>query len=266
MNKNVTYTDGKLNVYTLHSALNCQRSIDEKHVKEIYDIWNDGSVEPIRISQRNGENRIVDGQHTVKAWIKRIENGLCDDVMIKCIIAHNMNNDDENEWFAIEAKKSKGQSCKSVYEARVLSKNDNSINSLITDLQESNLFIKVFVPSGNNVIEAIDTVEKIHNNMNKDEFIKCFIILQKTWCGDIESLRASFIKGMVKFYNTYNYAFDDKRFIMALSKISAKTIKDEADSDKITKDIGIKYARILNMYYNKRLGKGRQLKISKLED
>lgn len=266
MNKNITFKREKLNVYTLHSALSCQRDIDEKHAKTIEETWCDGCVELIKVSVRNGENRIIGGQHTVKEWIRRIELGQCNTPMIECNVARGMEDEDEFEWFMLDAKEHKPQSAKDVYEARVSMKTDESINSLISDLSKCNLFIKVYMPSGNNVIEAIDTIEKIHNAMEHTDFINCFSLLQQTWSGDIESLRASFIKGMVKFYVSFNSSIDNNRFKTSLVKYTPKSIKIDADADKLNKDVGIKYARVMTTYYNKGLSKNRQLKIGRLED
>jgi hypothetical protein len=105
--------------------------------------------------------------------------------MIECVVARGMNRSDEHEWFEMLEESKKEQKNKTMYENKVSGAIDPNMNSLIKDLESCGLFLKIFIPNGNNVISAVDTMYKLYNGTNKTkamnniDFITCFSMLQK---------------------------------------------------------------------------------------
>ena len=86
----ITLKTKPINVYKLHSCLDCQRIINDPRVQRIYDDWIDGYYVRPLVNYVNGEYRLIGGQHTVAAFIKRIENGLEETTTIDCRVSENL--------------------------------------------------------------------------------------------------------------------------------------------------------------------------------
>lgn len=252
-----------ISVDLLHSRLDYQRDIKFDRIKEIATNWDWGLFNPPCVSFRDGMYNIIDGQNTVAAAKMRFGSGK----EIPCKLKTKLKNEaEESKWFVDEIKKGIKQSLETIYNARLLSKIDNSLNNLVNDLNKVGFILKINIPNGKNVISALVTIENIHNNMSSEDFITCFKILKDTWNGDNKSLEASFMNGVVKFYKTFSTDeyFDSKRFIKALSRIEARNIKFEVNRDSSDDKVFVKYAKIMCKHYNK--GIGNKLKVSKLDD
>lgn len=250
----------KINVVLLHSGLAYQRKVtDMKRVKDIATNWDKKLFQNPCVSLREGMYNVIDGQHTIAAYKMRFG----EKSEIVCKVAYGLTQEEESEWFYDETKKGRKQSLNTIYNARLQAKDDKLI-SIIEDLKQTGLMLQINVPSGKCVIKALKRIEEIHDEMNNIDFIACFKLLHDTWNGDTDSLKEAFIKGIVKFYNTYKGEFDTNRFITALANSSPKNIKSEADNDMYAKDKAISYARIMAEKYNYKLRKIPTLNVGKL--
>ncbi len=95
----ITLKTKPINVYKLHSCLDCQRIINDPRVQRIYDDWIDGYYVRPLVNYVNGEYRLIGGQHTVAAFIKRIENGLEETTTIECRVSENLSEAQESALF-----------------------------------------------------------------------------------------------------------------------------------------------------------------------
>ena len=245
----------------LRSNLKYQRDIDYDFVKRIATNWDWGKFDVPCVSFRDGMYNIIEGQHTVAA--AKMKFGLSRE--IPCKVKFDLTEVDESLWFYEETKKKTKQSLSAIYNARLLG-NDQDLISLVDDLKITGLKLKIGITAGRDVITPISTVEKIYSEMNNIEFISCLKLLKDTWDGNKDSLSAAFIKGMIKFYQTYSSEFDAERFINVLSKVDPKDIKHETKSDVFNNDTPIKYGKVFCKYYNKGMDRSKKLKIGKLDD
>jgi hypothetical protein len=249
-----------VDINLLHSGLKYQRKLDEKFIRDTLKKFDKNEVNAPLVSLRDGKYNVVDGQHTIaickeKGWNR-----------IRCEIRKNLTEEEESQWFNVTNTKHRPQSKSSILNSRYFG-NDEELNKLIKALASVGYKLKtVDITDSDGVIDASVTIESIYNEMKQDDFVNCLTLHQGVWNGEKESLKASFLKGMFKFHNTYKTNIDEKRFVKALSKCTAEKIKVEAETDKFTKDIAVKYARVLVAYYNKGIQKDKQLKISLLED
>ena len=251
----------EIKIDLLHSNLKYQREIDYDRVKYIATNWDLKYFDSPCISFRDGMYNVIEGQHTVAAAKMKFGGNK----EIQCKVTFGLTEKEESKWFHGETNKKKKQSLETIYIARLLA-GDEKLLKLIDDLKVTGLLLKINIPKGNCVIDAIKTVETIHEQLNNVDFISCFKLLKETWNGINESLHASFIKGIVKFYQTFKSEIDDIRFYKSLSKIKPDKIKTETESDVYIDDVAIKYAKVFCRYYNKGISAKNKLKISKLED
>lgn len=250
----------------LHSGLTYQRPIDNSFIEDKVKNFNKNEVDPPCVSYRNGKYNVVDGQHTIVicktvGWKK-----------IKCEVREGLSVEEENDWFVITNTKHRAQSKNRILNGRYFSGVDNNLNTLIKCLSSVGYKLRTAdIDNKSGVINASETIENIFSDMKEESFIRFIALHQAIWNGEDFSLQASFLKGFAKFYTTYVEVFDEKRCITVFSKANKKRkspsdIRKEADDDKYTKDIGIRYARIFVNYYNSSLAKCNKLKMSKLED
>lgn len=251
-----------VSVVLLHSGLVYQRKVtDMKRVKYIAEHWDKKLFNNPCVSFRNGMYNVIDGQHTIAAYKMRFG----ENAEIVCKVASNLSAEEESKWFYELEKNRVAQKSNTIYNSRLLAK-DSTLLSLISDLNQAGLVMKINTSKRNGVINALKTIEDIHNNMNSIDFIACFTLLHDTWDGEQNSLKEPFLKSIVKFYNTYKGEFDSDRFKKSLSKINPKDIKAKADTDVYMKDVAIRYARVFVECYNYNLKKLPKLKITKLEE
>lgn len=255
-----------VDIELLHSGLAYQRPIDNSFVEDKVKNFNENDVDPPKVSYRDGKYNVVDGQHTIT---------ICKSVgwkKIRCEIREGLTVAEENEWFVITNTKHRPQSKNRILNGRYYSGSDEKLNTLITCL--SAVGYKLRTPDIQDtfgLISASDTIENIFSELGKETFLDFITLHSAIWNGDKLSLQASFLKGFAKFYMTYFEQIDTKRCITIFSKSNSKQkspsdIKKEADDDRYTKDVGIRYAKVFTKYYNSNLSKERKLKMSKLED
>jgi len=250
----------KIKVDLLHSQLEYQRKLDYNKVKEIASNWDWGKFDMPCVNFRDGMYSVIEGQHTVAGAKMKFGTN----IEIMCKVKIDLTEEEESKWFDEEAEKKRGQELDTRYRAKLLSKNPK-LMKLIADLKIAGLILKINIPNGRCVIDAIKTIENIHEEMNDIDFISCFKLLKETWDGDIESLRAPFLRGMSKFYETFSSDLNEKRFVTALSKVQPNYIKSEVSRDISRDKEYVKYARAICKQYNKGI-KSNKLKVSKLED
>lgn len=250
----------------LHSGLDYQRPIDNAFIEDKVKHFDKNEVVPPCVSYRNGKYNVVDGQHTIVicktvGWKK-----------MKCEVREGLTIEDENNWFVVTNTKHRSQSKNRILNGRYFSGTDKTLNDLIKCLSSVGYKLKTADIIDNlGVIIASDTIENVFCEMGEETFMRFISLHQSIWNGEDFSLQASFLKGFAKFYSTYMDQFEEKRCITVFSKINQKRktpsdIRKEADDDKYTKDVGIRYAKVLVKYYNSSLSRDNKLKMSKLED
>jgi len=196
----------KIKVDLLHSQLKYQREIKYDRVKEIASSWDWGKFDMPCVNFRDGMYSVIEGQNTVAAAKMKFGTN----VEIMCKVKVDLTEEEESKWFDEEAEKKRGQELDTRYRAKLLSKNPK-LMKLIADLKLAGLILKINIPNGKCVIDAIKAIENIHEEMNDIDFISCFRLLRDTWNGDVESLRAPFLRGMSKFYETFFSEFSEKK-------------------------------------------------------
>lgn len=266
-NENVKRNFEMVDVNLLNSGLAYQRPIKEDFVRDIVENFDPYEVEPPCVSLRDGKYNVVDGQHTISivkkvGWRK-----------IRCEVRRGLTEEMENEWFVSKNTKHRTQTKGAILNGRYFSGIDERLNDLVAYLAVVGYKLKTSdIKNSDGVINASDTIEKIFIDMGKQEFIKYITLHQSVWNGDKKSLQASFLKGFAKFYNTYKKELEDDRFIKVFNSHMNKKCKTvdeityEADKDVFTKDVSVRYSRVLVKYYNLKLSKQKQLKMSRLDD
>ncbi len=204
----------QINVYKLHSCLDCQRVIDNPRVQRIYDDWIDGYYERPLVNYVNGEYRLIGGQHTVAAFIKRIENGLEETTTIECRVAENLTEGQESALFKYDEDCKKAQS----YDSK-LSAHWDYTGIDLTDVESRKLYdvneilnkYGYTVKCNKNENMVVDCTETILS-MSDQTLHKVFDFIHTIFPNEKCATQATFLKATAYFLDLFSEDIDMKKF------------------------------------------------------
>lgn len=203
-----------INVYKLHSCLNCQRDINDPRVQRIYDDWIDGYYKRPLVNYINGEYRLIGGQHTVAAFIKRIENGLEESTAIECKVSENLTQAQEAALFKYDEDCSKAQT----YDSK-LSAHWDYTGIDLTDIDSRKLYdINIVLNQygytlkcNKNTNMTVDCTETLLN-MDINTLHKVFNFIHTIFSNQKCATQATFLKSVAYFLELFSDSIDVKKF------------------------------------------------------
>lgn len=236
-------------VSKLKSSQRYQRGIRNKQVSEIVNDFNDLLITPIRVSLRDGSYYVWDGQHTF-ASIRAVYG---DSVSVPCLVYDNLSYEKEAELLSILDKHN-----------RKLSMNDR-LNAMNEALEKDVLeFKKAIVDCGYNIefntynskrdyyIQCNDYMYKNVYKKHGAEYMKnMLLILSNAFDGFYESNRAHIVKGLNCFMETFDGEYREETLVKALRKTTPATLKLNASTDRIHKNLSQKMAFQMFDLYNR---------------
>lgn len=248
------YKYGKISSEKIISDKAYQRELDSRRVKKIVNNFNPKLVNPIKVSLRNGQYYVFDGQHTLKALVLR-NNGK--DLLVECKIYENLTQEQEAELFAEQNGISKNVDISSKMKAKHLS-GDKEIRELKDGIESLGIKFDFSKNKENNKIICYNTVYKIYKQNSIDFLKEVLQIIMESWGKDECGLRKEIISGISIFCKTYDGKYKREELIRKLKKVSAVYILREGSISSYGGDK--RFARQILNVYNK--GKGAK----KLED
>ena len=75
-------------------------------------------------------------------------------------------------------------------------------------------------------------------------------LIKTTWGGEAKSLNSYILSGMSLFVKTYGQELQEDVFVKKLSRVSPSEIITEGKSDISTREMALKYARVIRNKYN----------------
>jgi hypothetical protein len=141
-----------------------------------------------------------------------------------------------------------------IFKASVEAKEANAVD--IKNIIES-LGFRISETTGNNIITAVGTIEKIYKKYGAQGLNNTLKISKDTWNGERYSLNNMVLEGIAEFLNIYTGKtnFSTDIFIKQLSKVDPIKINREARSDNTTNSSNAKVMNTLFRYYNLKLRK-----------
>lgn len=220
-----------------------QRNLSIKHINRAAAHFDPYQVNPIKVSRRDGVNRVFNGQHT--AEIIALASG-SRDTPAWCMVYDELTYEQEAEIFADQMKYVKPLSPYEIFKANIEAGSDQQL--IIRDMVESyGLKIGPFKKPG--VICAVTALEKIYETYGFNVLNRTLFLLIGTWEGEDLSLSSNMLLGIAKLVMTYGEALKDDLFKEKLSRISCKEVCRTA-KDRKAGSMG--YAEALLIYYNKK--------------
>ena len=238
---------------------NYQRPVNELKIDKIIRNFNPHLVNPLKVSYRDGQYWVYDGQHTLESHRKMKGNN---DFMMACIVRHGLTYEEEARLFALQNGEATKVGASDQVKALEEAKDENTI-AFLTATRESGFDI---IPgkrvSRNGYIGAVAKAKECYKKLGDYEYRHMLTLLKNTWGGEKWSVENTILAGLCLLMRTYGTDLDDNRFMKKMAEV------DEIDINRTAGkyydlSMPFRYAMALASLYNKKGAKG-TLKLHKL--
>ena len=234
-------------IKNLVSNQDYQRGISIKRVKQGVENFDLYKVNPVKISQRDGQNFVIDGQHTIE-MVATVSGSR--DTPVWCMIYDDMDYIIEADLFARQQEGVKPLTPYEIFNANIEAQND--IQLFIKDLVES-YGLKVTSQKCPGGICAISSLESIYKKYGFSVLDRTLNLCIGTWESEPNSLSASMLKGIALLVNAFGDELRNDVFKDKLGNYSAKEIIRLA---KERRSGSMGYAEAMLTEYNKKMKHG----------
>lgn len=219
-----------------------QRPLDQKRVAQIVKEWNGDLVNEPKVSYRDGQYWIFNGQHTTAAW-QHLYRGM--DKPILCKVYKGMTWLEECEAFMEQNGLSKDPTTNEKLNAAFNSKNPD-----VVDMVEKCALCGFVVDFRNSKtptrIVATGALFRAYKRLGGETFLDMMTAIKEAWYGDMDAICAQIITGLSTFYKTYDGNFTREKLVASLkgvtpSKIIARGKNDTKRSNTYTREIVREY-------------------------
>lgn len=244
------YEKKQLSTGILFSGQAYQRKVRPARVKQIMDEFDPKLLDEVIVSYRSGQYNVVDGQHRIAA-LKAMNGGA--DVMVTCKVASGLTYEQEADLYERLDASKKRLSVADSTRAKVEANNDPEIQNIKKVLKANGLIWSLKNGGGyggNNRVASARTLLNAYSLLGLDGFAQMIRLIKTTWGGEAKSLNSYILSGMSLFVKTYGQEIQEETFVKKLSRVSPSEIITEGKSDISTREMALKYARVIRNKYN----------------
>lgn len=229
---------------------NYQRCLSEKHVKKAVKEFDVYQINPVKVSRRDGNNYVFNGQHTIEI-VATVSGSR--DTPVWCMVYDDLEYKSEANVFANQQKNIKYLTPYEIFNANIEA--GNNVQLLIKELVESyDLTItNKAMPSS---IRAVGALEYIYHHYGYEVLNRTLRLTIETWEGSATSLSSGILKGVAKVLYVYDTEVKDDIFVEKLSTVSEKEI---IRTSRERNNGAIGYAETIVVFYNKKSHNGLQM-------
>lgn len=236
-----------------------QRPVNDAKIEKIIRNFNPNLVNPLKVSFRDGQYWVYDGQHTLEAHRKMKGNN---DFMIACIVRHGLTYEEEARLFALQngeaTKVGVSDQVKALEEAK-----DEFTIAFLAATRESGFDITPGKRvNRNGFISAVAKAMECYKKMGDAEYRHMLTLLKNTWNGEKWSVENTILAGLCLLMRTYGSDLDDNRFMRKMAEINEIDINRTAGK-YYDLSMPFRFAMAMATIYNKGGSKG-TLKLSRL--
>lgn len=236
-----------------------QRKLNEGKVDRIIRKYNPNLVNPLKVSYRDGQYWVYDGQHTLEATRKMKGT---DDFVMLCIVRHGLTYEEESYLFAQQNGESTKVGASDEVKALEEAKDADTLAFLAATRESGFDILPGRRVSRNGCIGAVAKAKECYKKLGDYEYRHMLTLLKNTWDAEKWSVENTILAGMCLLMKTYGAELDDNRFMRKMADVN------ETDLTRIAGkyydlSMPFRYAMALLTYYNKGGAKG-ALKVRKL--
>lgn len=210
-------------IRNLVSNQNYQRKLSESHIAKTIREFDVYQINPIKISRRDGQNYVFDGQHTIE-MVASVSGSR--DTPVWCMVYDDLQYQEEAHIFAEQQKHVKALVPYEMFVAHVEAGDTKQtmINHLISNVYN----LRVSNSHLPGTICAVSALESIFDKYGFSVLDRTLRLTLGTWEGEYLSLTSGILKGVALVVNAYGDNLNDEMFKDHLGRFSAKAISRSA--------------------------------------
>lgn len=221
-----------------------QHQIHKRQVDAIVANFDERIANEPKVSFRNGRYNVFDGQHTIKARVKRNENKPLD---ILCKVYYGMTLEDEAHLFAKQFGESHkltgGEEIKALLVA-----NDPKAIAFKDATESCGVYLDLEDSKGDHHLTCIKTAYAAYLKIGEERYKEALGIITSAWDGAREALMVEPIKAMTEFVRIYHGKYDYRHLVMCLRSVPPRSIVDKIKTDIINSGNKKYIFPIFNLY------------------
>ena len=230
-------------IKNLVSNQDYQRNLSLQHIQKLIDNFDLYQINPVKVSRRNGENVVMNGQHTIESIASASGSR---DTPVWCMIYDDLEYEKEADIFANQQKYVKQLNQYEIFMAKIEAGDDTQI--IIKSLVES--YGLVLAPSRiAGGIGAINCLERLFDKYGYHHLERVIRLCVTTWEGDPLSLAANMINGVSRLVASFGDRLKDDAFRDRVGIYSARDISRTA---REIRSGSLGFAEALLMAYNRK--------------
>lgn len=225
-----------------------QRQLDAKRVNEIVMSWNGDLFNEPKVSLRDGQYWIFNGQHSVAAWLVRA-NG--EDRPINCKVYRGMTWLDECECFIRQNGISRDVNMLDKLRAMKEAKYED-VEGMINAAKTVGFEVDFKLVKKSYTIAAVTNLYKAYTRLGADRYIDMLTAIRDAWEGDPMSVCGTVISAMTVFYQTYDGEFRRDDLSTALKRMTPAAMIRAGREAKRRNALAREIAKLYNWKRTKR--------------
>ncbi len=204
-----------------------QRDVEEDEVAKIVADFDSYLYNEPKVSLRDGQYYIIDGQHTVSAMKKLFG----ENIHIPCKVANNLDDKKEAMLCALQTGHSRPTSPADRIRSWLFCEDKDYVDfQKATESAGFTLALKGSTDSPCQ-LHCLNTAFKLYQNLGESIFREALFIIAEAWEGDPDSLKADIIKGVIDFVGLYSEEINRYSLIKALHSTDPVTLRRSIISD-----------------------------------
>ena len=193
-----------------------QRGVERKRVELIAAHFNEYVANEPKVSFRNGQFIVTDGQHTIEGRILR--NG-GKDLPILCKVYTGMTVEQEALLFAEQNGFSAPLTAGSKLRAKVVG-GDAISKSFLAATNRVGLSLNYdSMQLSHYRISCVGTALKLYNQLGEETYCEALRRIVEAWEGRPDSFRAAVLRGVMYFVQLYRGQYSEERLVRALGSV-----------------------------------------------
>ncbi len=199
-----------------------QRPLNMRRVKEIADHFDERLANMPKVSFRDGNYYVFDGQHTIAAR-KLLNDG--EHLPIMCRVYYDLSESDEAMLFSQQFGASRSLQAGTLLRARIIA-GDPAATAFMNATQSVGIDLDFSQNIGKNRIGCISTAFREYQSVGEEDYVEALSILKEAWRGQPDSLRYENVQSLIKFVNLYKGEYSRDRLVRNLKKKDPMAIRE----------------------------------------
>lgn len=210
-------------IRNLVSNQDYQRDLSESHITKTIRDFDVYQINPVKVSHRNGQNYVFDGQHTIE-MIASMSGSR--DTPVWCMVYDDLQYQEEAHIFAEQQKHVKSLVPYEMFVAHVEAGDNKQmmIHNLVTNVFK----LKISGNRAPGTISAVSALEFIYDKYGYETLDRTLRLSLGTWQGEDLSLSAAILKAIAMMIASFGSNLDDEIFRDRVGKFSAKALSRTA--------------------------------------